>query len=125
MNSTLHKSALLALVFRALFAAGFMPVAADSGWLIALCHQGLPAGILDTSDGHHQHHGDGQDSDDLVDSSRFCPLGGGLDQPGLALDLTPSFIEIQLSRAPITTPIRRSSVRLSLTPPIRAPPHYS
>ncbi|MEM9532198.1 MAG: hypothetical protein AAGA23_14890 [Pseudomonadota bacterium] len=121
-SSPWHRLALTALALRLLFAAGFMPSALDSGWLVTLCHQGLPAAAL-AGNGHH-HHG-AQDPELLVDSGDFCPLGTALDG---AVGL-PILAPLAISLLPPAPPARRDAPvpgrRLFLKPPSRAPPILS
>ncbi|MEM9303252.1 MAG: hypothetical protein AAGE01_14150 [Pseudomonadota bacterium] len=119
-----------AIVLRLLFPAGFMPGSAASGWLVQLCHQGLPQGVLSpagASAHHHHHHhhdhgGDVEDGAPRVDSSNLCPLGFGFDggdrAPALAFDLSPEPLPPVAFAIPASPGPRWRSLR----PPARAPP---
>lgn len=144
MKRWLQQAALLSLTLRLLFAAGFMPAAIEGGWLVTVCHQGLPEGVLHqgtTSEhgshesAHHQHaHTHAPDTspanDDkhpatALDSSHFCPLGGGLDQPTAADDPTPASLALAIPAPHRPLAIRFDGQRPRTRPPIRGPPQPS
>lgn len=93
----------LLLLVQGLTPAGFMPAAVESGWLVMLCPEGLPAGFLAPSDNphaaHQQHsmahqHGSpadaaaghaGHSTDDHHGSVDYCQLGSALHAPAVAI----------------------------------------
>ena len=57
-NSSIKQASLLlvclSLGIRALIPVGYMPAAIGDGWPVRACHNGLPHGLLDAHDGHHE-----------------------------------------------------------------------
>ncbi len=57
-NSSIKQASLLlvclSLAIRALIPVGYMPAAIGDGWPVRACHNGLPHGLLDAHDGHHE-----------------------------------------------------------------------
>jgi hypothetical protein len=57
-NSSIKQASLmlvyLSLGIRALIPVGYMPAAIGDGWPVRACHNGLPQGLLDAPEGHHE-----------------------------------------------------------------------
>jgi hypothetical protein len=112
---------LIALVFRALVPAGFMP-ASDRPFSIEICHDGFPTQLLPHDGSHHSHDG----SHHPGHSSHFehCLFGGGSTAgptPHITTILSVALTRIGSVFVFVPSPV---SVRLVHIPQPRAPPSF-
>lgn len=88
--SMLRQLALLAMLFKLVMPAGFMPGNLLAGEWITLCPQGLPPGLLDQAAHHHGagsevDHGQTDDNtrNTAADHQQLCPLGSAFAMAGM------------------------------------------
>jgi len=81
-NTGFTLALLATLLLRSVVAPGYMPSASGDGGLVALCHSGLPAGVLQSGTAGHDHSGHAADhapaSTPELTSDDLCPLGDAL-----------------------------------------------
>jgi len=103
----MYRLALLAMLFKLAFPAGFMPGNLLAGEWLTLCPQGLPSGVL--AEAAHHHGADTDSADNESDRSGqdqqgMCPVGSGFAMAGMASTF-PACCSISGAPPQITSPL--------------------